>query len=253
MNMTIQKRLLLLATLLVHTTAWSLENVESDVETVYVVQPKPMQLSNRFELGVLGAYDLADRYITQAGISAQAVYHVSENFAVAVQGTYFFWQGDSSITQNLNGLRDANNQPVITPNGANILFVAPYARYFRKPWIVTSEIQWSPLFGKLSFHDFTFGLFQLYVTAGLGVSGVSVRDLLNNNVDVPLPSTINFATSIGAGVRMYFGEHFGLKIEVRDIIEPMVARSNLNFKVPAPSSFYISHSPVLQAGLSYVF
>src|SRR5688572_22100560 len=120
MNMTMKSSILFLGLMIMLSSiAYTQEqdDAAADDETVYIVQPKPMILRNRFEIIGQAAHDLADRYVSQSGVSAQLIYHVRENFALALHGTWMFWQGNSSITENLGALRDANNNSVLTPDG----------------------------------------------------------------------------------------------------------------------------------------
>jgi outer membrane beta-barrel protein len=230
----------------------------SDVETVYIVQPKSMFLRGRFEVLISGAYNMNDEFVSQSGMSGQIIYHLRENLAIALQGTYLFGQGDSSLSSNLSNLVGANGAPVRTPQNANITFLAPYVRYYRMPWLASGEVQWTPILGKISFHDWSLGLFQFFVSAGVGVSGLELRDINNGDAAVTLDTNWSFATILGGGLRFYFADHFGIRIEIKDFIEPLVARSSLPFTIPpgnapAASSFLITHSPIFQAGVSFIF
>lgn len=210
-------------------------------------------LRDRFQFNLQGTYDLADNYILESGMSAQLIYHFRQHFALAAVGTWLFSQGDSTLTRDLRSLLDPSGNDVVTPDDGCIRFQAPYARYYRKPWLISIEAQWTPIVGNMAFHNWELGTFQFFVAAGAGMTGLELRDLNANNALVPLPSSVAFATTVAGGMRLYFGEHFGINIELRDYIQPLVARSTLDFQTSLPSSFYISHSPLLQAGASFVF
>lgn len=231
---------------------------DDDVETVFVVQPKSMLLRNRLEFLLSGTYNMNDRYVAQAGMSGQILYHLREDFTLVLHGTYLFGQADSSLTSDLGSLVTPNGAPVRTPQNEDITFLAPYVRYYRTPWMLSGEVQWTPIAGKISFHDWSLGLFQFFISAGVGATGLELRDINNSNAVVPLDRNWSFATVLGGGFKFYFWNHFGLRIEIRDFIEPVVARSALPFTIPlgnapAPSSFLIMHSPLFQAGLSFIF
>lgn len=216
-------------------------------------------LKDRAEFIVQGTYDLQDRYVQQFGMAAQLLYHLEDSLTLGLQGGWMFGQTDAFLYEQLANLTNLDGSPVETPDGHPIQFLGPYARYIRKPWFLSADIQWHPLQGRLAFHDVEVGHFQGFFSVGAGLVGLKLLDPnkgANHLVEVPLPHSVQFAATFGGGVRIYLGSSFSLHVELKDYVTAVEARTDLAIAPTTPgyySSFYVSHSPQLMAGAGFVF
>jgi outer membrane beta-barrel protein len=203
-------------------------------EGIYVVQPKATALASRFETVLAGVYNLNNRYVSEGGLALAVLYHVRENLAAELQGNWFLKRQNSEIYEKITALSfsDVKNA-----------FAA--VNYYRATWLINAAMEWCLLYGKLAFHNVGLGDVGVYTLAGIGVMGLELAD----SAERVLP--FQLTTPFGAGLRVYFARHFGLRLEVRNNVQVLwIPQATVN----SASSFYnISHKIWLTLGVTYVF
>jgi outer membrane beta-barrel protein len=124
-------------------------------------------------------------------------------------------------------------------------------------WMAAADLQFSPLYGKVNFHDVILGQFNAYLSVGVGVGGLQLESERPDELEtIPgafgaLPPMQPLAT-FGGGLRFYFTEWLGARVEIRDYVAPLnVYKSD----VPSltSSSSDVLNTVLAQAGVSFIF
>jgi len=191
-------------------------------ESVYVVQRRAYSKRGAFELTPAFFASVNNKYVSHLGGALAVAYHLRENFAVEatssvpylVHGTY------SALIYEVRRLK-------LEPTGAVSLKQMSY--------FATLALQYSALYGKATLFENLID-YDFYVTAGTAfVSTVEVCQPQGTSPDPGcggLMPIIEYGTrtpptaadaykiggSVGGGARIFFSNHFGLRIEVRDIV-----------------------------------
>lgn len=132
-----------------------------------------------------------------------------------------------------------------------------------------ADVQWAPLYGKLSFVAEQDLSFQLYFTGGAAIEGIAkpleVANDLNAERDFwmglingkPFNYSVRPSVAYGAGIRLIPWEFFAIRLEARNFtgIQPAVTDTSGNpvKKIPIlgqDSVFEVTTLPTIQIGLS---
>jgi len=250
--------------------------IADDEETIYAVQRKAYLVKNKFELTPMGAVSFTDRFVVNGGWAASVSYHLAENFGVEMYGAQLF-PNESGLTDEI--LERGRLTPEI-------------AKLTQMRWGWGVGVQWSPIYGKIEIFDISLGNLGFYLAAGIGAGQSRVQCTLTTPLDpnvfgesrntpgmprlcgerddgtLPMPMTgdredafrifyepnrTHFMATIGGGVRFYFSNLIGLKLEVKDWLFPArVFRPGSN----EPTQRYtdaIRSNIFVQAGASFLF
>jgi outer membrane beta-barrel protein len=211
---------------------------KDDIETIYVVQPH-RQLSNRLETSLQIAQQVNGIFINQTGGMLALIYHIRENLSVEANGGWFFLRENSLRATQIK---------------LNTLHTGELVEYYRTPWLVSSNFNWSIINGKLLFHTLSLGQFNIYLTLGAGVNGLELKNATTQDEPIDLVNPVQFTTNFGGGIRIYFNDYIGIKLEFRDYVMPLIVRkSDFPSGVVDQSSFDVSHLILAQLGLNIVF
>lgn len=229
------------------------EPAASSEETIFVVQGKPFLVAGKFELSPQIAQSVNDSFTSHTGLIASGLYHLKENVAFELTGGVFAWW---NATGPALGGRDSE----LTVELREKESLAPErVKLYQFPWFAAADAQWSPLYGKVSVHDLALGQFNLYLSVGAGAFGLQLESLTQNGVQksyVELPSPIGLpatlATSFGGGLRFYFTDWLGIRLEVRDYVLPLSVRESEVTDADGPS-FDVTNLVLGQAGVSFIF
>ncbi len=191
-------------------------------ESIYVVQKRAYSKSGRLELSALPYLSVNNKFVGYAGLGLSAAYHVRENFAVAVTTSI-----PKVMLPFYSGLVYEVRAIDLTPEVVDL----KQMRYFG-----SIDLQYSALYGKLDFYDWLID-YDFYATAGTGiVTTVEVCVPPNENGGDPdcsdeVPDigygqktpedgadARKIAGNLGGGMRVFFSDAFGLRLEVRDIV-----------------------------------
>src|SRR5690606_30497677 len=125
-----------------------------------------------------------------------------------------------------------------------------------------TDLQWSPLYGKVSVHDLVLGQFNLYLSVGAGVFGLQLESQSQTGIGPivyeEIPGLTDFlpplalTTTFGAGLRFYFTDWLGIRFEVRDYVTPLGVRQDIVTSERA-STFDVTNLVLGQVGVSFVF
>lgn len=232
---------------------------ESDLQTIFVVQSKPRLVAGSFEIAPQLAVSVNDRFTSHTGLILSGIYHLQENVAVEVSVGGFFWW-DDPFGPNAPGPRLGGRDTDMTIEIRQKERLAPeLVQLYRLTWLTTADLQWSPIYGKVSVHDWQLGQFNLYLSVGAGVTGLQLENqqALGDfyQLDGPLGPEIgpmSLTTTFGGGLRFYFGEYFGVRFELRDYVNALqVLQTEVTSE--AFSTFDVTNTLLAQVGVSFIF
>lgn len=229
------------------------EEAPATEETIFVVQGKPFLVAGKFELSPQIAQSVNDSFTSHTGLIGSGIYHLKENVAFEVTGGVFGWW-------DVGGPRLGGRDSELTVELREKESLAPErVKLYQFPWFLAGDAQWSPLYGKVSVHDLALGQFNLYLSVGAGVFGMQLESLTQNGVQksyvelnspIGVPATLS--TSFGGGMRFYFTDWLGVRLEVRDYVLPVSVRETDVDDADGPS-FDVTNLVLGQAGVSFIF
>jgi len=223
-------------------------------ETIYVVQGKRFLAQGHFELTPQLAFSVNDSFTSHTGLLVSGLYHLKENVAIEATAGGFGWLDSRSGAPRLGG-RDSD----LTVELRQKENLAPErVKLYQFPWLVAGNLQWSPMYGKVSIHDLVLGQFNLYLSVGAGLAGLQLETLTpgvaaEEFVELTLP--VAPITSFGGGLRFYFTDWLGVRLEVRDYVMPLAVFQNGANAVDDADvpSFDVTNLILTQLGVSFVF
>jgi outer membrane beta-barrel protein len=181
---------------------------------VHVVQRKPYLEKGKHEAILFPvAFQANPRFTSHTGTALGYVYHLEENFGLQLSFQYNWHTSESSLNREL--LSKVHQE--VEPASSLLLH-----------WGAQAGVEVTPIYGKFAFYEGMLGQFSFVVNAGIGVG--STRHLLRPSVDDcsgtecrTLGATygdtgLRAMGSIGAGFRFRFGQQWGLRLEVRDLL-----------------------------------
>ena len=232
---------------------------DGDIQTIYVVQGKPRLVAGSFEFAPQIVQSVNDRFTSHTGLILSGIYHLKENVAVeASLGGFFWWDdpfGDGDTGPRLGG-RDTDMTIEIRQKER----LAPeLVQLYRLTWLATADLQWSPIYGKVSVHDVQFGQFNLYLSVGAGVTGLQLENQQRLRTYYALSGPLGPdlgpmapTTTFGGGLRFYFGRWFGVRFEIRDYVSALAVLNDDVTSEPF-STFDVTNTVLAQLGVSFIF
>lgn len=229
-------------------------------ETIYVVQGKPFLVAGDFEIAPQIAQSVNDSFTSHSGLLISGIYHLKENVAFELAAGAFGWW-------DVGGPRLGGRDSELTVELREKESLAPErVKLYQFPWLIAGDAQWSPLYGKVSLHDLVLGQFNLYLSVGASVFGLQLEALTQNGVTksyVELPNTLDvlpamgLSTTFGGGMRFYFTDWLGIRLEVRDYVIPLAVREGAavdgGINDADGPSFDVTNLVLGQAGVSFKF
>ena len=182
------------------------DTVDSNNLQLHTVQRKRVSDGGKHEVVLYPAVaQMNAKFTTHLGAGAQYLYHLHENFAVQVMGTYFY----------VNEQTDFNNQLIQTSNQA-----APAASALTLQWAATGGFEVTPIYGKFAWFDDTLASFGVVLNAGAGVGSTRVQIQNESGAyGATFGDTgLKFVGQVGAGFRVRLSDAFVLRLEVKDLI-----------------------------------
>lgn len=211
------------------------QNLTSD-ETIYVIEDKPYLTGGHFELSPQLVMSFNDRFTNHYGFLMTGMYHLRENVGVELAGGYLFGL-PSEIT---NEIREKGR---LAPEPVDL---------YALTWVATADVQWSPIYGKVSVLDMALGQYSMYFSVGAGMTGLSLEryfDAPGEHYELDWPMA--FTSTVGAGLRVYFLDWLGARIEVRDYVQANSVDKTIS-KLQL-SYFDVQNYYMLQAGATFLF
>ncbi len=178
---------------------------------VHTVEEKEFQGEGKRELALFPvAVQVNGKFTQHVGTVASLVFHLRENFGLALTGGYNWYNAEAQFNQELIDRTQTQAQ------AASSLLMT---------WHLLGGVEVSPLYGKFAIFDDTLVRFSFVVSGGLGLGGTR-HQLKGQTVTaagaVSAPTYgdtgLKFMGSIGAGFRLNLGSRFALRLEVRDIV-----------------------------------
>lgn len=231
--------------------------IADDEETIYAVQRKAYLVNRKVELTPMISASFGDRFVRTFAPAGSVTYHMAENFGLELFGAYMF-PTESSLTKEI--LDKGKLQPEI-------------AKLTQMLWAAGLGFQWSPIYGKIQMFGTQLGNFNFYLGAGAGLGQTRVYCTPNDRLDpnrgfnpdtcpmippdratssdadrvVYEPARMQFMGAFSGGVRFYFSNRIGLKIEVKDwVFATRVFRPMLRFTDSVRNNIFA------QLGLSFL-
>ncbi len=232
---------------------------DADLQTIFVVQSKPRLVAGSFEFAPQIAQSVNDRFTSHTGLILSGIYHLQENVALELSVGGFFWW-DDPFGPNDKGPRIGGRDTDMTLELRQKERLAPeLVQLYRLTWLTTADIQWSPIYGKVSVQGFSLGQFNLYLSVGAGVTGLQLENQQAltqfHELDGPLGKDLgpmSLTTTFGGGLRFYFGDYFGVRFEIRDYVNALQVLQAEVTTEPF-STFDVTNTVLAQVGVSFIF
>lgn len=193
--------------------------VNADDESIYVVQRRVYSKSGKIELAPLFFASINNKFTRMMGVGFAAAYHVRENFAVELLTSVPYLM-HMTYTQFAFDLREAYG-------------LAPLAVDLKQMnYFGSLSADFSALYGKLEFYGSLID-YDLFLSAGFGIATTletcnpddesrcgSDQHQIGLGWRSPSESEdhIKLTGNLGAGLRFFFSDGLGLRIEIRDIV-----------------------------------
>jgi outer membrane beta-barrel protein len=228
-------------------------------QTIYVIQSKPRLVKGSFEFSPQFAQSVNDRFTSHTGLLLSGLYHLQENVAFELSVGGFFWW-DDPFGANDRGPRLGGRDTDMTVEIRQKERLAPeLVQLYRLTWMANANLQWSPIYGKVAVHGVQLGQFNLYLSVGAGVTGLQLENQQALGeyyaLSGPLGPDVGpmaLTTSFGGGLRFYFGDHFGIRFEIRDYVNALSVMQSEVSSEPF-STFDVSNTVLAQVGVSFIF
>jgi outer membrane beta-barrel protein len=219
-------RFLLLAALLVAPAAFAdkAEDEAGDVSEVDKDSAGPLRdrirpvsghlflMDGRFEISPTVGVSVRDAFFTKVLLGAAFTYHFSDAFAASLRGGYTasLISGSAQICNPPNA---DNGQPpgCRPPTMAELTQRADGTpankAYGLMTFVATVDLQWSPLYGKISLFAEKVLNFNMY-----GLIGPAVL------MYGPGTGTVTVGGNVGVGLRFFINQWLTIRLELRDLI-----------------------------------
>lgn len=234
-----------------------------------LIANKLYPMSLRFELTGFFDYSFNDKYVQHTGGSGALTFHILDSLALEGFGGYLVGD-ETGIVGNVrndgSSAKKANdNQPCFTETCEPQL-----PDMWQTTWFAGADLQWAPIYGKISAVSEYDLNFQLYALAGGGAEGIT--RLLNGDANgdgvTPdfEPAQVRFSANYGLGVRLIPWKYVALRAEIRNYngLNPNVGEhedrdesecnNGYTLVVGAERQCYpdVSSNTMLQVGLSLI-
>ncbi|MCC7071091.1 MAG: outer membrane beta-barrel domain-containing protein [Deltaproteobacteria bacterium] len=230
-----------------------------------LIDQKLFPMGGRFELTGIFDYSFNDKYVDHLGGSGAAAFHLFDWLAFEGFGGYLLG-GETGIIGNVradgSSAKRANEgqECFDDANGGNGACEPQLPDMWMTTWFAGGDIQWSPIYGKISAVSELDLNFQLYALAGAGAEGIT-RYLNTGGFD---GSQVRFSGNYGLGVRLIPWKWVALRAELRNYngLNPNVEEHNANDEDACTSGYTlvvgadkqcfpdISTNTMFQVGLS---
>jgi outer membrane beta-barrel protein len=224
-------------------------------ETIFAIQKKGRYLGKRFELVPMAVATINNKFTSHAGGLINGLYHFAETMSVEFSAGYL--SGDyTPLTRELLDLQN------LTPPGADYALLS---------WYTGLDMQWAPIYGKFRLAGRSLGHFDIYMGVGLGLSQAGIRQVTKGAAgaegdisDEFSQLAVKVVSNLGAGLRFYFTERFGVRAEFRnyavahsvpgaDIGNELNPTKELKWQGTLQNSVDVANIFLFQFGPSFVF
>lgn len=224
-----------------------------------LIDNKLFPMGGRFELTGIFDYSFNDKYVDHLGGSGAAAFHLFDWLAFEGFGGYLLG-GETGIVGNVrndgSSAKRANEGQECFTSGCE----PQLPDMWMTTWFAGGDVQWSPIYGKISAVSEVDLNFQLYAIAGGGAEGIT-RMLNTGGQDTP---QVRFSGNYGLGLRLIPWKYLALRAELRNFngLNPNVEEHNANDEDRCTTGYTlvvgpekqcftdISGNTMLQVGLS---
>lgn len=198
--------------------------------TILTFQEKTFIKIGRYEAGPFVGFVANDPFLSVYVAGIDFGYHVTEVFAVEVQGTYAPIRSRKPITDQII----EENQ--VTPDISEIQFFG------------NATIQYSPIYGKVAVFEDGIIMFDVYGVFGTGfVNTIDDLEALQATDEEPAIATesqFHPTLNYGGGIRVAFNPGFAVRVEGRGLSYIEVLES---------TTLEMKNNMILQAQASFLF
>ncbi|OGQ82941.1 MAG: hypothetical protein A2289_16595 [Deltaproteobacteria bacterium RIFOXYA12_FULL_58_15] len=198
------------------------EVAEEADESIYVVQRRVFSKSGKFEVTPIFYTSLNNKFVGHLGLAVAAAYHLRENFAIEVQSSIplAMYQFYSALVFEVYD----HVEPPLTPQDVDLK---------QMDYFGALSAQFSALYGKMEFYGILID-YDLYATAGFGlVSTLETCSPPDTDDTTACGENLGFGKglqspeagdrfklsgNLGAGMRFFFSDHLGVRVELRDVV-----------------------------------
>ena len=176
-------------------------------QAAHIIIARDERAEGRHEVSLSNPLQANGKFTQHVGVSLDYLYHLREAFGFGFGGTFNYYAAQSQFTEDL--IARAKQQPYT----ASALLL---------DWEGHVGIEVSPIYGKYALFDWRVVQFGFYFGAygGLGHTKVQLR-----SADPGTGRGRTFGDTglrpvglFSAGMRMFFGQHFAVRFELRDTI-----------------------------------
>lgn len=203
-------------TLVAETSALALQGGE-DPALLPVLLDKRYGADGTHKLTLLSGSAVATKLVEDVPILVNYQYHFMDMLGVGLTAGYFI----GSETSIGDAIRLKNVNPACDPD--QVAMCDPLSDLYQMQWLVSGDIVFTPLYGKISFASEWNPSFHLFIFKGFGAGGVRRRQADASSgqlVTTGHDSTVTFIGSFGVGLRLDILDWFGLRWEFRNFYYP---------------------------------
>lgn len=236
-----------------------------------LIANKLYSMQYRFELTGIFDYSFNDKYVQHTGGSGAVAFHLFDWLALEGFGGYLVGD-ETGIVQNVR------NEGSSSKKQSSECFPDAPSRcepqlpdMWQTTWFAGADVQWAPIYGKISAVSEYDLNFQLYGLVGGGAEGITRQFTGDANGDGKTPdfdeAQVRFSANYGIGVRLMPWKFLALRAEVRNYngLNPNVEEHDANRDESQCDNGYtlvvggerqcypdISNNTMLQVGLSLI-
>ncbi len=160
---------------------------------VRVVQNREVDRYYRFELGInYGMAAGGDPYVDTNVLGGQVDFHITPRYSIGAR----YLNNSNNLNAEGKKVFDASEREAAA---GNTNFRRPGVDYAKDTWLGVAN--WYPIYGKMNLFDATVSQFDIYFLGGAG--------------QVNLSSGTSPVYTAGAGVGVWFTQHFASRLEAR--------------------------------------
>ncbi len=192
--------------------------VPASDESVYVVQRRAYSKSHRLEVTPTFFTSLSNKYVVYWGPGMSVAWHIRENFAIEINSSI-----PGVIRRHYSDLVYETLALNLEPIGADLKQML---------WFAALSLQFSALYGKLDLYGHLVD-YDFYVAGGAGLattveacaptgqngcSGPVGGLPYGERTPVDTADEVKALGSIAGGMRIFFTDNLGLRLELRDLV-----------------------------------
>ena len=174
----------------------------------------PMQY--KLELEGIFDYSFNDKYVQHIGGSGALAFHLFDWLAIEGFGGYLLGQ-ETGIVGNVRA--DGSSAKKATAGGAgcaNPTCEPQLPDMYMTTWFAGADVQWAPIYGKVSAVSEYDINFQLYALAGAGAEGIQRALNTPGAVESGPGGGIRFSANYGIGVRLIPFKYVAIRAELHN-------------------------------------